>query len=432
MAGGDITMSRKEIRKLELLMFCENNKLNTAETAKALGLSRRQTIRIRKRYRQYGAIGLASKKRGAPSNNRIHEEIKKEILSLASTKYKDFGPTFLREKLTEQHGINLSKEALRQIMIASGLWDVSARKKVRIHQQRERRSRMGELVQIDGSPHDWFEGRRANCCLLAFVDDATGKILQLRFEEVETTEGYFRTMLGYIKQYGLPIALYSDKHGIFRVNMPETTYEGETQFKRAMDDLGVKIIYANSAQAKGRVERLNQTLQDRLTKELRLAGISDIETANKFLPEFINKHNQKFAVEPKEKSDAHRPLNFSKDELNKIFSIQTIRTSSKNLELSYDNTIYQIQTVGRGYTLRHAKILVCKDLDGQISLIYKNRKLAYKCYQKRKHNGAVVDAKLLNRKIEEFIRNPSWGNYKGALLPPPAAVATSPAMVPIG
>lgn len=140
-----------------------------------------------------------------------------------------------------------------------------------------------------------------------------------------------------------------------------------------MDDLGIKIIYANSAQAKGRVERLNKTLQDRLVKELRLAGISDIENANKFLSEFISKHNQKFAVEPKEKNDAHRPLNFSDDELNTIFSIQTTRTASKNLELSYDNTIYQIQVFGQGYTLRHAKILVCKDLGGQISLIYKNR-----------------------------------------------------------
>jgi len=431
MAGGDITMSRKEITRLELIMSCENNKLSNGEAAKILGLSRRQTIRIRKRYRQCGAIGLVSKKRGVPSNNRVHEDTKKKILSLINARYKDFGPTFLREKLIENHNIKLSKETLRQIMIANGLWNVYVRKKSHIHQQRERRSRLGELVQIDGSPHDWFEGRRDKCCLLAFIDDATGKILQLRFEEAETTEGYFRTTLGYVKQYGLPIALYSDKHGIFRVNMPETIHEGETQFKRAMDDLGIKIIYANSAQAKGRVERLNKTLQDRLVKELRLAEISDIENANKFLPEFINKHNQKFAVEPKEKSDAHRPLNFSEEELNTIFSIQTTRTASKNLELSYDNTIYQIQVVGQGYTLRYAKILVCKDLGGQISLIYKNRKLAYKCYQKRKHNGAIIDAKLLNQKIEEFIKNPVWENYKIALLPPTTAVV-APAMVPTG
>lgn len=422
MASGDIIMSRKEAIRLELIISYETNRLSHEKAAKALGLSRRQTIRVRKRYRQYGASGLVSKKRGIPSNNRISENTKAKVLELINNKYQDFGPTFLREKLIENHNIVLSKETLRQIMIASGLWDTSVRKKVRIHQQRERRHRLGELVQIDGSPHDWFEGRRGKCCLLAFIDDATGKILHLRFEETETTEGYFKAMLGYIKQYGLPIALYSDKHGIFRVNAPETTHECETQFKRAMDNLGIRIIYANSAEAKGRVERLNQTLQDRLVKELRLAGISDIETANKFLPGFAEKYNKKFAVEPKDKHDAHSLLNFSDEELNTIFSIQTTRTVSKNLELSYDNTIYQIQVTGQGYTLRHAKIMVCKDLNGAISLVYKNRKLNHKCYRKQKHNGAIVDTKAINQRIEEFIRNPLWETHS-----PTTAI---PAMAP--
>ncbi len=175
------------------------------------------------------------------------------MLDLIGSTYTDFGPTFLREKLIENHDINLSKETLRQLMIANALWNTKRRKSARIHQQRERRSQLGELVQIDGSPHDWFEGRREKCCLLVFIDDATGKILQLRFEETETTRGYFKATLDYIKQYGLPIAFYSDKHGIFRVNTQETTHEGETQFKRAMDNIGVEIIYANSPQAKGHV-----------------------------------------------------------------------------------------------------------------------------------------------------------------------------------
>ncbi len=195
MADGDITMSRKETARLELIISCETNKLSHGEAAKVLNLSRRQTIRIRKRYRLSGALGLVSRRRGIPSNNRISENIKSEVLKLINVKYKDFGPTFLQEKLMENHNIILSKETLRQIMITHDLWDTSVRKKARIHQQRERRSRFGELVQIDGSPHDWFEGRRDKCCLLVFIDDATGKILHLRFEETETTEGYFEQCL---------------------------------------------------------------------------------------------------------------------------------------------------------------------------------------------------------------------------------------------
>jgi hypothetical protein len=252
--------------------------------------------------------------------------------------------------------------------------------------------------------------------------------MHLRFEEAETTEGYFRAMLSYIKQYGLPIALYSDKHSIFRVNMPETVHEGETQFKRAMDALGIKIIYANSAPAKGRVERANQTLQDRLVKELRLAGISDIETANKFLPEFTDKYNKKFSVEPKSKNDVHRPLNLSDEELNFIFTTRAIRTASKNLELSYDDVVYQIQVVGQGYALRRAKILICKDLQGTITLVYKNKKLEYKCHRKQKHNGAIVDTKVLNKSIDNFISNHAWDI---ALLRS-ATTMTIPAMVPTG
>jgi len=428
---GFITMDNKEILRLQIVEKIDAKRIKQGDASKILGISCRQTRRLLKAYRQQGAKGLVSKKRGKQSNNKICEEIKQSILVITKERYFDFGPTFLKEKLLDNHNIGVSRETLRKWLIAENIWLAKSNRKIRVHQMRERRSCFGELVQIDGSPHDWFEGRRDKCCLLAFIDDATGKILHLRFEETETTEGYFKATLGYIKQYGLPIAFYSDKHGIFRVNAKETTHEGETQFKRAMDNLGIRIIYANSAEAKGRVERLNQTLQDRLVKELRLAGISDIETANKFLPGFAEKHNQKFAVEPKDRRDAHRPLNFSDEKLNLIFSIQTTRTTSKNLELSYDNTVYQIQVVGQGYTLRHTKILVCKDLNGDVSLIYKNKRLAYKCYRKQKHNGFIVDAKVLNQKIDEFIKEPIWRKYNIALLQSATTVAAS-VIVPTG
>lgn len=411
-----ITMNNKEILRLRVIEKFSEKRLRQSEASNLLGISCRQVKRLLRAYRQQGAKSFVSKKRGNQGNNKICEEIKQNILTITKERYFDFGPTFLKEKLFENHNINVSRETLRKWLMAENIWIAKNCGKIKVHQMRERRSCFGELVQIDGSPHDWFEGRRDKCCLLVFIDDATSKILHLRFEETETTEGYFRAMLSYIKQYGLPIALYSDKHGIFRVNAKETIHEGETQFKRAMDNLDVRIIYANSAEAKGRVERVNQTLQDRLTKELRLAGINDIETANKFLPGFTEKLNQKFSVEPKNKSDAHRQLQFSNEELNLIFSVQATRTTSKNLELSYDNMIYQIQVVGQGYALRRAKILVCKDLSGTISLVYKNRKLDHKCYRKQKHNGIIVDTKVLNQRIDEFIRKPLCGRYDMALL----------------
>lgn len=426
-----ITMNNKEILRLQVIEKLSEKRLRQSEASNLLRISCRQVKRLLRAYRHQGVKSLVSKKRGNQGNNKICEEIKQNILKITKERYLDFGPTFLKEKLFENHNINVSRETLRKWLMAENIWLAKNCEKTRVHQMRERRSCFGELVQIDGSPHDWFEGRRDKCCLLVFIDDATSKLLHLRFEETETTEGYFRAMLGYIKQYGLPIALYSDKHGIFRVNAKETIHEGETQFKRAMDNLDVRIIYANSAEAKGRVERANQTLQDRLIKELRLAGINDIETANKFLPGFTEKFNQKFSVEPKNKNDAHRQLQFSDEELNLIFSIQTTRTTSKNLELSYDNTVYQIQVAGQGYTLRHAKILVCKDLNGDVSLVYKNRKLAYKCYRKQKHNGFIVDTKVLNQRINEYIKEPTWRKYNIALLPLATAV-TIPAMVPTG
>jgi len=250
-------------------------------------------------------------------------------------------------------------------MIKENVWQFKKRKKASIHQMRERRSCEGELVQIDGSPHDWFEGRREECCLLVYVDDATGKIKNLRFEEGETCAGYFKTTLEYINQFGLPLAWYTDKDSIFKNNTPEKAQAGETQFARAMRNLGIKIFCANSPQAKGRGERMNGILQDRLVKELRLRNISNLETANMYLPEFIDDYNSRFAVVPKSPVDAHRSVVHNESELTLILSFQYERVLSKNLELSFKNVIYQIQTVGQGYGLRYAKVAVCEDMSTQ-------------------------------------------------------------------
>lgn len=417
MATGEcITMSQQEVLRLQVIEKLNDRKLGQSEASKILKISCRQIRRLLKIYRRQGSNSLVSKKRGKPSNNRICEKVKQNILAIIKEKHIDFGPTFLGEKLLENHDILVSKETLRKWMVAENIWETKRRKKAQIHQMRERRSCFGELVQIDGSPHDWFEGRGEKCCLLVFIDDATGMLLSLRFEEAETTAGYFRATKEYVIKYGLPMAFYSDKHNIFRVNMPGCV--GVTQFGRAARELGIEIICANSPQAKGRVERANGILQDRLVKEMRLRVISDIKTANAYLPRFIEQYNKKFAVEPRSSADAHVKLR-SKDGLDLIFCFKEERKLSKNLELSYCNTIYQIKAENSGYRLRQAKVTICEDLDGEITIRYKGEKLNYSCYKKQKNSAQIIGVKALNRKVDSLVRkryiptaDHPWRQYK--------------------
>lgn len=401
---GDIIMSRKEISRLEAMVWLKEKNKSQKEVAALLKLSIRQTKRLWQRYRMYGPKGLISKHRGRPSNNMLPKELRGNVLFLIKNKYVDFGPTFLQEKLCEVEKIEVSRETLRKMMIVEGIWKGRKRKLAPIHQSRERRASLGELVQIDGSPHDWFEGRADKCCLLAYIDDAAGKIQQLHFEPTETTEGYFKATRSYIKKHGIPLAFYSDRNAIFRVNRPEVFLENDTQFGRAMKQLGVELICANSPQAKGRVERLNKTLQDRLIKELRLRGISDIKTANEYLPVFIEDYNRRFAVVPRSETNVHKKVALAEEALDLIFSFQDERKLSKNLEISYKNTIYQIKVFGKGYTLRHANVLISEGLDGAISIIYKGRKLKYQILKKQRHAAEVLCSKNLNARVDELLR----------------------------
>jgi len=423
MAKGVITMSTEEATRFAIVEQVVGDKLSQREAANKLGLSTRQIIRLVKRYRVEGINGLISKRRGIASNRKHGEGVKRQVKELFFKHYIDFGPTFASEKLLEKSGIKVNKETLRQWMLEWGIWKTKRRKKVKIHQSREPRKCFGELIQIDGSPHDWFEGRAEKCCLLVFVDDATSKLMQLLFVPSGTTFGYFKAARKYVESYGIPIAFYSDKHGIFRINAPESKNEGETQFQRLCRELEIELICAHSPQAKGRVERANGILQDRLVKELRLREISNIETANAYLPEFMKTYNDKFAKVPKNDFDMHRKLNKSADELDLIFSGQDERKLSKNLEFGYKNTIYQIQVTGQGYGLRHAKVTVCETLEGKIRLICMGKERAYKCYEKRRRVTEVVDTKEINRKVDGFVRwkpakDHPWRQYqagKGAI-----------------
>jgi hypothetical protein len=296
----------------------------------------------------------------------------------------------------EREKLKLSDESLRKLMIEEGLWKPRKVKRVVVHQLRERRACFGELVQIDGSPHDWFEGRAPACVLLVFIDDATGKLVQLLFVECESFFGYCQAAEGYFQQYGKPVAFYSDRHGIFRVNVPSTgSGEALTQFGRAMQELEIQIICANSPQAKGRVERVIQTLQDRLPKEMRLRGISNITEGNAYLPEFINDFNPRFAVEARSSVNAHRPLT-TKEDLSRILTWQEKRTLSKNLTLQFQKTVYQIQSNRPTYALRNAQVTVCVNAQEELTILYHGKALPYSIYQQQAKQAEIVSTKQLD------------------------------------
>ena len=351
-------MSAQELERLKTIQRLLDKKITQAIAAEHLGLTVRQIKRLVRRYKQHGPPGLVSRQRGQSSNRKYTDEKKAVIKQLVETHYHDFGPKFAAEKLKELHGISVSKETLRQLMIDWGFWKSKRKKLAQPHPLRERRPCFGELVQIDGSPHDWFEGRGPKCCLMVAIDDATSRLCGLHFEPSETTASYFKLMRKYIDIHGLPLATYNDQHSIFRINLPSAKEDSETQFGRAMRQLGVEVICANTPEAKGRVERANQTLQDRLIKEMRLRGICDIESANAYLPTYIEEHNARFAVEPLSLEDVHRKELPEPEILNLIFSYHNERKLTKNLELSYHNIIYQIKTDTKGYRLRHAVVTV--------------------------------------------------------------------------
>jgi len=350
-----VQMSTKELSRLEVMQRLSKKQMSQKEAGEILHVGTRQIKRLLKRYGKHGAAGLVSKHRGRKANNRLSESVKKQGLNLLKTKYQGFGPTLAHEKLVEKDKLQLSVESVRKIMIEEGLWKPRKLKKVVTHQLRERRACFGELVQIDGSPHDWFEGRADACVLLVFIDDATGKLVHLQFVDSESFFSYAQAAESYFKRCGKPIAFYSDKHGVFRVNMPSAgKSDALTQFGRAMRELDIQIICANTPQAKGRVERVNQTLQDRLPKEMRLLNICSREAGNAYLPEFMADFNKRFADEPRSSVDAHRKLT-AQDDLAHILTWQEPRTISKNLTVQFENIVYQIQTEHPTYAMRNAQ-----------------------------------------------------------------------------
>lgn len=391
-----LEMSAKELSRIEVMQRLSKKQMSQQEAGRILELSTRQIKRLLRAYRAKGAAGLVSKHRGRKGNNRLPDDVKKRALNLLKTKYKGFGPTLAHEKLVEREKLKLSDESVRKLMIEEGLWKPRKAKQAETHQLRERRACFGELIQIDGSPHDWFEGRADPCVLLVFIDDATGKLVQLRFVECESFFSYAQAAEGYFKDYGKSVALYSDRHGIFRVNVPSRgAGEALTQFGRAMQELDIRILCANTPQAKGRVERVIQTLQDRLPKEMRLRGIANMIQGNAYLPEFIADFNPRFAVEARSSVNAHRPLT-AKDDLARILTWQETRILSKNLTLQFQKVVYQIQTNRPSYALRNAQVTVCVNAQEQLTILYNGKVLPYSIYNQQAKQAEIVSTKQLD------------------------------------
>lgn len=403
---GIISMSEKEIDRPGVIQRLVAREIRQRHAGKLLKLSIRQVKRLVKAYRMHGAAGLVHKLRGTKGNRAIAIEEKDRMKNLIQHHYSDFGPTLAWEKLTELHGATCSDETIRQIMIKEGLWKAKERKIVTLHQLRERRACLGELVQADGSPHDWFEGRSPKCTLLVFIDDATGKLLWLEFVKSESTAAYFTAVRHYVERHGRPLIFYTDKHGVFRVNTTKgksadtSDSSGLTQFGRAMEELLIECIFAETAEAKGRVEKVNQTLQDRLVKEMRLKGICTMEQANVYVQEYMDIFNRKFSVIPKNQVNMHRPLLLNQN-LDEILCLKYTRILSKQLTLSYGNTIYQIQTQRPAYAMRHAPVTVQEDMSGNIHIDYKGQSLSYTIF-KQQPKTDIVDSKQLNDAVDKI------------------------------
>jgi transposase len=351
---GDITMNIRDTRRIAVLDKLMEKSIKQRAAAQSLGVSVRQIRRLLRRYKTWGASGVIHKLRGLPSNHQADEKILDQALDTIRSKYPDFSVTLAHEKLVAHHAFPYSRETLREAMIATGMWSPKRQSKLVVHAIRQRRTMEGELVQIDGSPYDWFEGRAKYCSLLVFIDDATGKLKYLQFVPHETTVGYMRGMEVYIDKNDKPRSLYSDRHGIFRVNSQRkgsASVSDEinlTQFGRTMKELSIELIFTNSPQAKGRVERVNQTLQDRLPKEMRLRGINTWEAGNRYLPQFMEEFNQQFGVVPASFNKANIPLS-RHENLAEILVQKDTRIISKTLTISYEPTYPNHATQRNGW-----------------------------------------------------------------------------------
>lgn len=381
-----ITMSPKEVRKYDIIRKLINKELNGSEAAEALALTVRHVRRLKKRVEKNGIKGLVHGSRGKAGNRSIPAKEKQKIIALLREHYQDFGPLLAAEKLDERHKIKRDKGTIRAIMIAEGIWKPKAKKKETHREWRQRKASKGEMIQYDGSYEFWFENRGKECCLLAGIDDADGCVWA-RFDGHEGVVPTFNYWREYIERFGKPNSIYVDKFSTYSMNHklamenPDTL----TQFERAMKELNISIIHAHSPEAKGRVERLFKTLQDRLIKELRLRNISTIKEANEFLEkEFLPKFNAKFMVESRTKANLHKKLNAQeKNRLDSIFSRQYERAVRNDFTISYKKNWYQLEEAQPVTICKRDAVIAEERMDGSIYFRLRGKYLNYKLLPER-------------------------------------------------
>jgi hypothetical protein len=400
MAGKDIIMlHQRELKRLHVIHRVLDEALKQVEAAEILSLSDRQIRRIIKKVRVEGDVGIIHESRGKPSNRRLPKKIKDKAIKFYREKLRGFGPTLASEKLSELEGIEINKDTLRKWLIETGDWE-KVRKSMKHRQWRERKHHIGEMIQIDGSHHDWFEGRGPECVLMGYIDDATGKVYA-KFYEYEGTMPAMDSFKRYVKKYGIPVRAYLDKHTTYKSPKKAafTGYDEEplSQFERAMKELGVEVSHAHSPQAKGRIERLFRTFQDRVVKEMRLKGIKTIEEANKFLVNYLPLYNKKFAVKPKEKEDIHRGIPKGMN-LDRILCIKTERTLRNDFTIAHSGKLYQIQD-----RIKAGKVIVEERINGTMAIT---------------HNGTFLKFKEIMERYERQKTKPRLSGKKRQCKPP--------------
>lgn len=400
-ARGVLKVTNEELRKLKVIEEVIEKRMKQRKAAKLLDLSVRQVIRLVKRVRRNGVQGLMHQLRGKASNHRHQDKYREKVIALCRRKYEGFGPTLAQEKLEELDGLYVNRETLRQWMLFEGLWELS-RKGTKHRQWRERKECFGEMIQVDGSHHDWLEGRGPKLVLMGYIDDATSEVFAW-FYDYEGTLPAMDSFYSYVQQYGLPHSIYIDRLKAYQSSGKlslEEELAGKThkksQFERALEELGVEVIHAQSPQAKGRVERLFRTFQDRLIKEMRLAGIKTKEEANQFLNRYLPKYNQRFCVKARSQTNLHRsaPQNH---ELKHILSIQEKRAVRNDNTIRHDNKFYQL--LGRWNGRKPKEVMVEERPDGKLYITDKGKVLRYRAIEEPLRQARVKQKVLKRPKV---------------------------------
>jgi hypothetical protein len=380
-------MSKQELDRYQIIARLLRKEINNTKAGELLDLCVRHIKRLKKEVKQLGPKALVHQSRGKQSNHRLPEEERTQIINLVKEKYPDFGPTLAQEKLKALHNINHDVKTIRAIMIDEHLWKSKVKKQSEHRAWRARRACFGEMQQFDGSYEYWLEDRAPKCCLLAAVDDATGRITYARFGQNEGVIEVFSFWQGYLQRLGKPRSIYLDKFSTYKMNSryAQENHELKTQFERALQELQIEPITAHSPEAKGRIENIFGTLQDRLVKELRLAGISTIEEANFFLESiFLRQYNEKFSVSPTQPANLHQRLSDKeRTQLGAIFSKQYSRTVQNDFTISFNNQWYQLTNDQSITVAKQDRVTVEEHLDGTVKFRLRGKYLNYKTIPKR-------------------------------------------------